>query len=58
MAEEGKDTVCKAYEEADNLAKEPWESIKKARKKKDMETLLLMQLWQYLEKASLRTLKN
>ena len=39
MAEEGRQTVCKAYEEADKLAKEAWECIKKAHKAKEKEAL-------------------
>ncbi len=34
MAEESRQTTCKAYEEADKLAKEAWEDIKKAHARK------------------------
>lgn len=39
MTEESRQTACKAYEEADKLAKEAWEAIKKAHKKKEKEAL-------------------
>ena len=39
MAEEKRQTACKNYEEADKLAKDAWERIKKAHKKKGKETL-------------------
>ena len=39
MAEEKRQTACKDYEEADKLAKDAWERIKKARKKKGKENL-------------------
>ena len=34
MAEEKRHTACKDYEEADKSAKDAWERIKKAHKKK------------------------
>ncbi len=39
MTEESRKIACKAYEEADKLAKEAWEGIKKAHKKKEKEAL-------------------
>jgi hypothetical protein len=39
ITEESRQTACKAYEEADKLAKEAWEGIKKAHKKKDKKAL-------------------
>ena len=39
MAEESRQTACKAYEEADKLAKEAWERIKKTHKEKEKEAL-------------------
>jgi F0F1-type ATP synthase membrane subunit b/b' len=39
MREESRKIACKAYEEADKLAKDAWERIKKAHKEEEKEAL-------------------